>query len=884
MADLWVFDPDDNLLTILSTDTDNNEGACPFWDAPFKEMLNKGSEFKFTTLGSHEDSKYIVAENQVSFKDLDGNFRLFMIREVLEDEAEEGATITAICEPSINELWDEPIEDKRPFNVTNQEALTRALEDTRWQAGQVDSLGTNSTNFYYIYSAEAVANICNVWGGEYRDRIEVDSLGITGRYVDHLVRRGADTGKRWEMDKNILSFQRETKSYPKTALYGRGKSLETDNGGFSRKLTFADVEWSVANGDPVDKPLGQEWVGDPEALQTFGREGGTRHRFGFFDNGNYDDPAELLKATWEALQEQQKQLVNFKMDVFTLENITGYEHEKARLGDTTFAINRNFSNPIIVEVRIISYEYDVSNPDNTAVVELGNYIELFTQRQKLEKIEAELNNKGGIWDKVEDPVTDGDFPDVVPATPTNFTANGLFKTIQLKWDYNPSYEVAEYEIYGSQIQGFTPDSSNLLFRGKAGGFVHTAEVNQQWYFRVRAVNTHGTVSGFTSEVTANTVRINADTDIQPLTITNSLIAENAAIDFAKIANVSITNAMIVNLDADKINAGDMTGVNIYQDDGAGGRVEIVNGAIATYQNDTTVISVDSSALRFHDAEDGLVSGYIRDSKQVGTTNKGLSMMGAKDYLSLGFHASGSLSETWIFMDYLKRQTSIYGSHIPDEDEGRLWLKATAEGGTANGDVPTVLLNNFLNTSNNVRYSNVVIHTGRNNYNPAAAGFAGGFEVWQYSGDGQGGAKNMMTIDSAEDGRRVTSVNTDVAYLPPTSIQRDSGYYAWAMTGMIDQDVEAVHGVQHSVLTMYIDQMDITMPSGETLVYRDYNFSGAENIFMVVAQPYGSSSYYMIARAYNQSHTGFRVYMFRSTGNAASSSTTVVVRLMIIYEA
>src|SRR5690625_22999 len=103
---------------------------------------------------------------------------------------------------------------------------------------------------------EAINRILDVWDDEIRDRSEVSGNQITERYIDILKRRGADTGKRWEIDKNIIEITRLTQSYPKTALYGRGASLETEGGEFSRLLTFEDVEWSVANGDPVDKSLG----------------------------------------------------------------------------------------------------------------------------------------------------------------------------------------------------------------------------------------------------------------------------------------------------------------------------------------------------------------------------------------------------------------------------------------------------------------------------------------------------------------------------------------------------------------------------------------------------------------------------------------------------
>lgn len=538
MSDLLIFDPDDKLLAILSNDA---EEACPFWNAPFRETLNNGSEFRFTAPADHEDSQYLVAENQVAFMDKDGQFRLFVIKEPEYTNGDDGPHVTAICEPAMLELNDEIIEDKRPYDTTAEDAILSALEGCRWQAGHIDALGLSSTNFYYITVTEAISKVVNAWGGELRDRVEIEGNIITGRYIDILVRRGADTGKVWEIDKDIVSISHKVKSYPKTALYGRGSSLEiTDEegnatGGYTRKITFADVEWSTANGDPVDKPVGQEWIGDPEALQVYGRknaDGTLRHRMGIYESNEQEDPVQLLQETWEAVQEQKRPFENFEMDVFLLEEISGYEHEKVRLGDTSIAIDRSFSKSIEIEERVIVFEYDVSDPDNTGHVELGQYINLYEEADRLEKIESKLNERAPIWDKgpEKDPVTDEDFPDTVPDTPINFTAKGAFGDIFLKWDYDHSSFIAAYEIYGSQIQGFTTDSSNLLWRGKSSGYVHDAASNQQWYFRLRAINTHGTPSEFTEEITANTVTINGSTDITPLTVTNELIAGDLSAD------------------------------------------------------------------------------------------------------------------------------------------------------------------------------------------------------------------------------------------------------------------------------------------------------------------------------------------------------------------
>lgn len=557
MSKLYIFDKYDNLLTILSNDSDK---ACPFWDAPYEEELNKGETFEFTIPGDHDDAVHVVPGNQVAFKDRDGDFRLFWIRE-LDEEYEDSIEKRWICEAGFLENNGESVDDIRAYDTTALHALTRVLTGMRWQQGNVADLGINSTSFYMISVTKSIETILNTWGGELKTRITVADNKITGRYIDILPRRGADTGKRWVAGKDIVKHRRTILHYPVTALTGRGKGVESGDG-YGRRITFENVVWSVSNGDPVDKPLGQIWVGDPNALQLYGipnPDGSLRHVKGFFDDSEEEDAAKLLQSTWADLQRRNKPIEQYDLSVILLEKLTGYEHEKVRLGDTTYAINRKFKPEITTEQRVVRFKYYIDDPsDERAEVTLGDVIPLFTDDERIAKMEAKLN------DFVVDtgPVTDTSFPDTIPPVPTNFTATGLFKTLALEWDYDPSSYIAAYEVYASQVAGFSPDASNLVFRGKVGGYVHKADTNQQWYFRIRAINTHGTVSDFTAETNANTVTINAETDIQPLTITNELIAENAAIDFAKIANVEITNAMIKELDAAKLKAGSVIASNV----------------------------------------------------------------------------------------------------------------------------------------------------------------------------------------------------------------------------------------------------------------------------------------------------------------------------------
>lgn len=499
---LYVFDPFDNLLAVV----------VEYLRADFEEFVRGNNSLEVEIPANHEKAEHFVDDNQIAFRDMEGRFRLFTIKE-LEDTDGEGTRRIAICEPAMNELSDEPIEDIRPYDTTAKDALTRALENTRWMVGNVADLGINSTNFYYESVLSAIEKIIDTWGGELVDRVEIDENGITGRYIDIVTRLGADTGKIWEMDKDIINITRTVHSFPKTAMYGRGRGLETEGGGYTRKITFADVEWSKANGDPVDKPLGQEWVGDEEARKKYGRpdsETGERvHRFGFFEDGDEEDPAKLLKSTWEALQNENAPVVSFDMSIITFAGIAGYEHEQVSLGDTGTAVNRNIKPEIVVEARVVRRKYDLGDPTNGDVT-IGNYIDLLESDRKLEEEVDRIRDRVPIWDGATEPIEDDDFPDYDPPVPTGVEVTGAFRNIIVLWDFIPESWIAAYEVYASQVPGFAPDETNLVFRGSTGGYTHKADTNQTWYFRLRTVNRHGRASAFTEEFSATTARIVTD--------------------------------------------------------------------------------------------------------------------------------------------------------------------------------------------------------------------------------------------------------------------------------------------------------------------------------------------------------------------------------------
>jgi phage minor structural protein len=198
-------------------------------------------------------------------------------------------------------------------------------------------------------------------------------------------------------------------------------------------------------------------------------------------------------------------------------------------------------------------------------------------------------------------------PDVIPSVPTNFTATGAFKKVILKWDVDTSKTISHYELYGSQTQGFTPDSTNLLWKGKESTFIHEANVNQTWYYRLRVVNVYGKAGAFTTEVSATTAKIVSDDilfgainaqHLADLSVTAAKLADGS-ITTPKIADGAVNTAKIVDdaITQAKIAAGavgnaelDRSTANKIQI----GSNDIINGAITNLKIASN--AVDSSKL------------------------------------------------------------------------------------------------------------------------------------------------------------------------------------------------------------------------------------------------------------------------------------------------
>lgn len=290
----------------------------------------------------------------------------------LNDESIENDRITYT---GIDAAYDELrgyayIKEIRPVNRTAKEILQLILKDTRWEVGHIDSSTPTNTFFYYQSVLECIQQVVQLFNVEvtFTYSFNTKTHEITARNVNVYKQQGRRTGKRFEYGSNLLTVTREEDSQDiVTALVGRGKGeekLDDDTGeatgGYGRRISFKDVVWSKANGDPTDKPAGQEYVENKEATRIFGYDDGTP-RTGIVVFEDIEDPTELLKATWASLLSSCRPKVCFKASVTDVGDL--------RLGDTIAIIRHDLG--IEYFTRVFKVVRDLKNEQNNTV-EMGD--------------------------------------------------------------------------------------------------------------------------------------------------------------------------------------------------------------------------------------------------------------------------------------------------------------------------------------------------------------------------------------------------------------------------------------------------------------------------------------------------------------------------------
>ena len=283
-------------------------------------------------------------------------------------------TFTGV-QSGIEELRKTPVFDKRPKNMRAEAVINDLLQNTNWRARFIAETINRSTNFYYISVFDALKKICKVWGLEMQFFVEMNGNGIGARYIDFKKRIGEATGKRVVYGHNALEILKEierTNIY--TALVGRGKGEQVSSAeesgkeadGYGRKITFESVVWSKAKGNPLDKPLGQRYLENPEMTKRYGiknADGTMRAKIGFVDFNEEENPDELIKLTYQALVNASRPQLTLKTSSVYLKGV--------KIGDTIRVVRHD--KKLDYDTRVFEITFNRLN-NQSSDIKLGDQI------------------------------------------------------------------------------------------------------------------------------------------------------------------------------------------------------------------------------------------------------------------------------------------------------------------------------------------------------------------------------------------------------------------------------------------------------------------------------------------------------------------------------
>jgi len=486
------------------------------------EDISGEYRYIFEYPADEEDAEAIVEGHFVAIKDLDGAWQLFEIVYISTKITADGDIKVVECEHAFYELATEAVKSLYFASTSAEFAVTQALAGTRWQVGTVHSFGNRTTGVTDKNPLGILWRIKNTWDGELRFRVTLSGTGIAERFCDLLSRRGAERGRRFEVVRDIAGIEITVDSRGvKTALTGRGIGENFDEATSEpERIDFSTVEWVKGEpteynpGEPgpvapVDKPAGQEWVGDPDARDLYGKPdgaGGRRHIYGLYES-QAQSPERLLWETWNQLQKVNSPLINIQAHVVDLEQVEGFEHEKVRLGDTVYVIVRTVNPAIEAVARVLRIERKRHDPGQTRI-ELGNYRLTGSKLiQELSEARRSMEGRQGIWDRSDAFNPDGKLDTSFLDGKIDVLNNELIST----GGYVHVTDTDGIIIYSHP----TPEQSTSAIRLKGGILAISNEKTPEgeWIWR-----TFGTGEGFTADeinagrIRTNLVRIEGDTN------------------------------------------------------------------------------------------------------------------------------------------------------------------------------------------------------------------------------------------------------------------------------------------------------------------------------------------------------------------------------------
>lgn len=373
IKNLYIFDNTKKLLKLINTTNTNN---IKVYDDTYTSELITGAEtYTASFKVSYQDQPIFLEGNYIGFYWQD-NFKLMQIKKTTSIEHIDDVTITVYAEFIGIELYNSYV-DKFVADGNATKLLQTILMDTNYKVGYVspsldeEAFRVETTEVTSVYSV--IQNATSIlYECEWQFRtVPVDiKRGKFEFYVDCFANgeRGTKRYKRFESDRNSYGMKRTGD----ITNFCSGIIPVGKNG-----LTISDVKWEKEQGDPTDKPLGQNYIFDEKAHEML-NNGGKYVLMKY--KSDAEDIYTLIHEGYAKLKELNKTKFSYEIPVYMTER----DYEEIDVGDTNYVVSRKFNPPIQLEARITKFEISFTDRTKNSVT-LGNYKEIRSKMKSLNK-------------------------------------------------------------------------------------------------------------------------------------------------------------------------------------------------------------------------------------------------------------------------------------------------------------------------------------------------------------------------------------------------------------------------------------------------------------------------------------------------------------------
>ncbi|KAA0782550.1 phage tail spike protein [Bacillus sp. BB56-3] len=360
------------ILHVVDSQTDKIIGAIQskdYWnDNRHWEIKNNVDKLDFTVFDGTKEAAALTQQNLVLKEVRGGRIVPYTITETEKDSNNRSLTTYASGEWIL--LGKANYIDPQKFEAkTVGEYVDIALKGTKWKKGNISYESFRSmTVDEFIDPLSFLKKIASLFELEIQYRTEVVGNHIE-RYVDMMKKRGQDTGKTIELEKDLIGIKRiENSQNICTALIGFVKG-EGDN--------IITIE-KINNGLP--------YITNIDAFQRWNEKG--KHKFGFYspETDNENMSPERLKTLMEI---EMKKCVNasvsYEVKAASIGRVFGLAHELINEGDTIRIKDTGFTPKLYLEARAIAGDESFTDPTQDKYV-FGDYREIVDPNEELRKI------------------------------------------------------------------------------------------------------------------------------------------------------------------------------------------------------------------------------------------------------------------------------------------------------------------------------------------------------------------------------------------------------------------------------------------------------------------------------------------------------------------